>query len=173
MHETIPKRKLVSDTITGNDGYPLYRRRSVEDGGKSVVLKVRNIDIEVDNRWIVPYSPLLSKTFKAHINVECCKSVKSIKYICKYVNKGSDMAVFGIGNVAAPLDEINQYQLGRYISSNEAVWRILSFPIHERHPTVVHLVVHLENGQRVYFTADNVRARELVPPATTLTIHVV
>ncbi|GFV10861.1 ATP-dependent DNA helicase [Trichonephila clavipes] len=42
-------RKLVSDTITGNDGYPLYHRRSVEDGGKSVVLKVRNIDIEVDN----------------------------------------------------------------------------------------------------------------------------
>ncbi|GFW35090.1 helitron_like_N domain-containing protein [Trichonephila clavipes] len=162
-------RKLVSDTITGNDGYPLYRRRSVENGGKSVVLKVRNIDIEVDNRWIVPYSPLLSKTFKAHINVECCNSVKSIKYICKYVNKGSDMAVFGIGNVAAPLDEINQYQLGRYISSTEVVWRILSFPIHERHPTVVHLAVHLENGQRVYFTADNVRARALVPPATTLT----
>ncbi|GFW10572.1 ATP-dependent DNA helicase [Trichonephila clavipes] len=65
------------------------------------------------------------------------------------------MAVFGVGNVAAPLDEINQYQFGRYISSNEAVWRILSFPIHERHPTVVHLAVHLENGQRVYFTADN------------------
>ncbi|GFU94212.1 ATP-dependent DNA helicase [Trichonephila clavipes] len=84
---------VVSDTITGNDGYPLYRRRSVEDGGKSVVLKVRNIDIEVDNRWIVPYSPLLSKTFKAHINVEYCNSVKSIKYICKFVNKGSDMAV--------------------------------------------------------------------------------
>ncbi|GFU70860.1 helitron_like_N domain-containing protein [Trichonephila clavipes] len=35
------ERKLVSDTITGNDRYPLYRRRSVEDGGKSVVLKVR------------------------------------------------------------------------------------------------------------------------------------
>ncbi|GFU99553.1 ATP-dependent DNA helicase PIF1 [Trichonephila clavipes] len=149
-------RKLVSDTITGNDGYPLHRQRSVEDGGKSVVLKVRNIDIEVDNRWIVSYSPLLSKTFKAHINVEYCNSVKSIKYICKYVNKGSDMAVFGVGYVAAPLDEINQYQLGRYISSSEAVLRILSFPIHERHPTVVHLAVHLENGQRVYFTADNV-----------------
>ncbi|GFX56830.1 ATP-dependent DNA helicase [Trichonephila clavipes] len=79
------------------------------------------------------------------------------------------MAVFGVESVVAPLDEINQYQLGRYISSNEAVWRILSFPIHERHPTVVHLVVHLENGQRVYFTADNVRARALVSPATTLT----
>ncbi|GFX01509.1 ATP-dependent DNA helicase [Trichonephila clavipes] len=78
-------------------------------------------------------------------------------------------SLFGVGNVAAPFDETNQYQLGCYISSNEAVWRILSFPIHERHPTVVHLAVHLENEQRVYFTADNVRARALVPPATTLT----
>ncbi|GBP30875.1 hypothetical protein EVAR_91616_1 [Eumeta japonica] len=42
-------RNLVSDTITGNDGYPLYRRRSVEDGGKSIALKVRNVDVEVDN----------------------------------------------------------------------------------------------------------------------------
>ncbi|GFU17680.1 helitron_like_N domain-containing protein [Trichonephila clavipes] len=32
-------RKLVSDTITDKDGYPLYHRRSVEDGSKSVVLK--------------------------------------------------------------------------------------------------------------------------------------
>ncbi|XP_036332234.1 uncharacterized protein LOC118743575 [Rhagoletis pomonella] len=63
-------RNLVSDTITGKDGYPLYRRRSVEDGGISIVLKVRNVDVEVDNRWVVPYSPLLPKTFKARINVE-------------------------------------------------------------------------------------------------------
>ncbi|GFX12629.1 ATP-dependent DNA helicase [Trichonephila clavipes] len=45
----------------------------------------------------------------------------------------------------------------------------LIISIHERHPTVVNLAVHLENGQRVYFTADNVRAIALVPPATTLT----
>ena len=159
----------MRETITGNDGYPLYRRRSMEDGGKSIILKVRNNDVEVDNRWVVPYSPLLSKTFKAHINVEYCNSVKSIKYICKYVNKGSDMAVFGVGNTTAPIDEINIYQLGRYISSNEAVWRILSFPIHDRHPTVVHLAVHLENGQRVYFTRENVYERALSPPPTTLT----
>ncbi|CAI6352511.1 unnamed protein product [Macrosiphum euphorbiae] len=160
-------RALVSETITGNDGYPLYRRRSTKDGGKSITLKVRNIDVEVDNRWVVPYSPLLSKLFKAHINVEYCNSVKSIKYICKYVNKGSDMAVFDVENITGSIDEINQYQLGRYISSNEAILRILSFQIHDRHPTVVHLAVHLENGQRVYFTAGNIRARALSPPSTT------
>ena len=89
-------RALLSNTITGNDGYPSYRRRSVEDGGKLATLQMRKGEIEVDNRWIVPYSPLLSKTFKAHINVEYCNSVKSIKYICKYVNKGTDMAVFTV-----------------------------------------------------------------------------
>ncbi|XP_028968407.1 uncharacterized protein LOC100900896 [Galendromus occidentalis] len=152
-----PKR-LIPSTITGNDGYPQYRRRSVEDG----------VTI-LDNTWIVPYSPLLSKTFKAHINVEYCNSVKSIKYICKYVNKGSDMAVVEVTNTSAPVDEVERYCLGRYINSNEAIWRILSFPIHEREPAVVHLAVHLENGQRVYFTTSNVRERAAVPPASTLT----
>jgi len=65
-------RDILAETITGNDGYPLYRRRSTEDGNKSITLKIRNNDIEVDNRWVVPYSPLLSKTFKAHINVKYC-----------------------------------------------------------------------------------------------------
>lgn len=59
--------------------------------------------------------------------------------------------------------------MGRYISSNEAVWRTLAFKIHERYPTVVHLAVHLENGQRVYFTAHNARRQAETPPATTLT----
>ncbi|XP_050064546.1 ATP-dependent DNA helicase pif1-like [Aphis gossypii] len=59
--------------------------------------------------------------------------------------------------------------MGRYVSSNEAVWRIFSFPIHERHPSVVHLAVHLENGQRVYFTAQNAVQRAAQPPSTTLT----
>lgn len=159
-------RELSSETVTGNDGYPLYRRRSLNDDGESTVVKVKGQDVVVDNRWIVPYSPILSASFEAHINVEYCNSVKSIKYICKYVNKGSDMAVFNVTNAN---DEVAQYQMGRYVSSNEAFWRIFSFPIHERHPTVVHLAVHLENGQRVYFTTRNAADRVANPPSTTLT----
>ncbi|UYV60494.1 hypothetical protein LAZ67_1001322 [Cordylochernes scorpioides] len=162
-------RDLISDTQTGFDGYPRYRRRAPENGGFKGKLKGRgNTEIEVDNKWVVPYSPLLSRMFKAHINVEYCHSVKSIKYICKYVNKGNDMAIFGLSKENTN-DEISQYLLGRYISSNEAVWRILSFPIHERHPNVVHLSVHLENGQRVYFTNANARTVAAAPPNTTLT----
>ncbi|XP_067623813.1 uncharacterized protein [Eurosta solidaginis] len=161
-------RALISDTIAGNDGYPLYRRRSFENNGKTAIIRVLNQNIEVDNRWVLPYSPILSKVFQAHINVEYCNSVKSIKYICKYVNKGSDMAVFRVDGENRN-DDITQHQMGRYISSNEAVWRIFSFPLHERHLVVVHLAVHLENGQRVYFTTETVQQRAAQPPATTLT----
>ncbi|XP_044595860.1 uncharacterized protein LOC123272904 [Cotesia glomerata] len=131
--------------------------------------------IDIDNRWVVPYSPLLSKTYNAHINVEFCSSVKSIKYICKYVHKGSDMAVFRVENTnvnAPPVnknDEITLYQIGRYISSNEAAWRIFGFPIHERDPAVVQLAIHLKNGQRVFFTNETAIDRAINPPKTTLT----
>ncbi|XP_075437913.1 LOW QUALITY PROTEIN: uncharacterized protein LOC142476424 [Ascaphus truei] len=162
-------KPFIADTQSGDDGYPQYRRRAPTDGGYTATITIRNNKhIQVDNKWVVPYCPLLTKIYNAYINVEYCNSVKSIKYICKYVNKGSDMAIFGITNEHMR-DEVTLYQLGRYISSNEAVWRIFAFPIHERHPTVVHLTVHLENGQRVYFTPGNAEAVAAQPPNTTLT----
>ena len=78
------------------------------------------------------------------------------------------MAVFGVSDPNRN-DEVTQFQMGRYISSNEAIWRIFAFHIHERYPTVVHLAVHLENGQRVYFTAANAAERAASPTDTTLT----
>ena len=89
-------RALLTDTITGNDGYPLYRRRAIEDNGRTLTLQVKNKDVIVNNCWIVPYLTLLAKTFKAHCNVEYCNSVKCIKYVCMYVTKENDMTVFGI-----------------------------------------------------------------------------
>lgn len=162
-------RNFLTETQTGQDGYPLYRRRSPVDGGQIFIIQSgRNSGFTVDNRWIVPYSPVLSRMFNAHINVEYCNSVKSIKYICKYVNKGPDMAIVQLESTNSN-DEITMYQMGRYVSSNEAFWRIFSFPIHDRYPAVVHLSVHLENGQRVYFRPENAANVVSNPPNTTLT----
>ena len=126
-------------------------------------------DVEIDNRWVVPFNPILLKMFQSHINVEWCHSVKSIKYICKYIHKGSDQAVFQIQKEQRIYDEIEAFQLGRYISSNEAAWRIFGFNIHERYPAVVHLSVHLENGQRVIFNDNNFQRQIMESPKTTLT----
>ena len=61
------------------------------------------------------------------------------------------------------------YQQGRYISRGEAAWRIFGFPIHDRYPSVQRLAVHLENGQRMYFTEENYRQQIECPRNTTLT----
>jgi hypothetical protein len=41
------------------------------------------------------------------------------------------MAVIGVG-AENSIDEVTQYQMGSYVSSNEAIWHIFSFPYHER-----------------------------------------
>ncbi|GBP03652.1 hypothetical protein EVAR_91879_1 [Eumeta japonica] len=46
------------------------------------LLKISSTQTLILTIVVVPYSPLLSKTYNAHINVEFCSSVKSIKYIC-------------------------------------------------------------------------------------------
>lgn len=86
--------------------------------------------------------------FWTHIIVEYCTSVESIKYICKYINKVSNITVFAVTRENFNV-EIIKYQMSPYINSNEAIWRILSFSLHDRDPTIIHITVHLENGQRV------------------------
>jgi hypothetical protein len=79
------------------------------------------------------------------------------------------MAVFGVAAENSN-DEITRFQMGRYGNSNEAMWRIFFISnIYKRHPTVAHMAVHLEIGQRVYFTTENVLKRVERPPSTTLT----
>ncbi|UYV80903.1 hypothetical protein LAZ67_19002139 [Cordylochernes scorpioides] len=78
-------KSFLQLTEANNNGYPRYRRR---DDGQTLVVGTH----EVDNRWVVPYNPYLLVRFNAHINVEVCASVKSVKYLFKYVYKGHDRA---------------------------------------------------------------------------------
>ena len=145
-------RQFVFETQTGHDGYPLYKRLSKEQGGHEFTLVTRSHTFLIDNRWIVPYNPVLLRIFNAHINVEIANSIKAIKYVCKYVYKGSDLASYRLAKENKDSgDEVTSYEVGRYISSHEASWRLFSFNIHDHFPPVEHLNVHLENGERVLF----------------------
>lgn len=62
----------------GDDGSSSYGRRKPDDGGFQAVIGSEKNPILTDIRWIVPYTPLLLKTFESHSNVEFCNSVKSI-----------------------------------------------------------------------------------------------
>ena len=165
-------KQYITETQLGTDNYLLYRRRDPEDGGQVSNISMRiggtRVDQEIDNRLIVSYNKLLLQSMNCHCNVELCMSIKSVKYVLKYVHKGCDQAMFALRS--SQVDEISDYQNARYVSSNEAAWRILEFPIHERDPPVQQLAVHLENSQQVYFTEDNALDRASGnPPKTTLT----
>lgn len=60
--------------------YPLYKRRSPDDGGREIITANRTIN----NGWIVPYNPYTLLSQEAHINVEICCSTLSVKYLYKY-----------------------------------------------------------------------------------------
>lgn len=161
-------KAFISDTQSRCDGYPQYRRRKPDDGGYQGKKTIMGNDVIIDNRWVVPYSPFLCRMFSCHINVELCTSIKSIKYVLKYVNKGREMAVFSVEK-DQPDDEIDQYQTARYVSCSEACWRIFNFSIHDHYPAVTNLHIHLPNGQRVIFTENSAAALAQQPPSTTLT----
>jgi len=45
------------------------------------------VSVKADNRYVVPFNPLLLLLFDCHINVEMCSSVRACKYIFKYIFK--------------------------------------------------------------------------------------
>ncbi|XP_064625953.1 uncharacterized protein LOC135486783 [Lineus longissimus] len=96
--KSFPK-DLRQETEQGTDGYPKYHRRSPDDGGHTATItKYHNgqpHEDTIDNRWVVPFNPWLLRQMNSHTNVEICSSIKSIKYVLKYVHKGSDPEVLG------------------------------------------------------------------------------
>ncbi|XP_035207699.1 uncharacterized protein LOC118182463, partial [Stegodyphus dumicola] len=104
-------KPFQAETKENVNGYPLYRRR---DDGNFIVIKGHAID----NRWVVPYNPYLSKKYNAHINVEVCSSIKSVKYLFKYVYKGHDAAKVVLeesGDRTLMWDEIKCFLNARYV----------------------------------------------------------
>ncbi len=120
------------------DYYISYRRRSPSQDGETATIRgvfpgKRMQFIDIDNSWLVPHSPELIRKFNCHMNAELCISkVGSIKYLFKYVCKGSDrvnVEVWTHNSDENPgdhvrkvpiIDEIKSYQDARYISGSEA-----------------------------------------------------
>lgn len=138
-------------TVVREDSYPEYRRR--DNGDTFTVPKPRcpGQTIVRDNRWVVPYNPYLLQKYRCHMNVEICATVEAVKYINKYVYKGSDRTT---AVVSGTDDEINRYITSRYIGPQEAVWRLFEFSMHQEWPPVQRLPVHLPGEQTVCFSDD-------------------
>ncbi|GJY32097.1 DNA helicase [Tanacetum coccineum] len=76
-------KKFNEHTFFDADGYVHYRRRETH-----TCTSRRGVDL--DNGYIVPYNRQLCLAFHAHINVEYCGWSMLIKYLFKYISKGTD-----------------------------------------------------------------------------------
>ncbi|XP_076937194.1 uncharacterized protein LOC143604676 [Bidens hawaiensis] len=173
--KNFPKQFQLLTSFDKN-GYAQYKRR---DAGSTVT---RN-NVSWDNRYVIPYNWLLCLHYQAHINVEYCGWSMLIKYLFKYISKGTDCIRYRISK--GPLnsdntstlndchiDEIQNFVDSRFICSHEACWRIFNFPIHCRNPVVQVLSVHEEHMQTVTFRDSDNLANVLSNPTvghTTLT----
>ncbi|XP_028053453.1 uncharacterized protein LOC114257844 [Camellia sinensis] len=133
-------------TMQGKDSYPIYKKSE-----ESFTVNVRNTVL--DNRWVVPYNPCLLSRYNCHINIEICLGVKAVKYLYKYIYKGHDKIVVNISQNDGDIiiDEIQQFQDARWVSAQEAMWRIFEFDLNEIYPAVINLQLHLPNNQFVSY----------------------
>jgi hypothetical protein len=123
-------RAFSDHTALNEDGYPSYF--CPEDGIEHQV----GVHM-VNNSWIVAYNPYLSARYNCHINVECSVSFATLKYLCKYIHKGSDRATIELFTG----DEIKKYMDSRYVSACESSFRLFQFKLHAHYPTVERLEV--------------------------------
>ena len=153
-------KKYQPETLIDSNGFAIYRRR---DDDRFVIKNGETID----NRFVVPHNIELLLKYDAHICIEYCCRTTMVKYLFKYISKGTDRIRAVIHNYGSTIndssdnsehviDEIKTYLDCRYISPCEAAWRIFEFPIHHREPAVEKLVIHLENMNQVLFQpSDN------------------
>ncbi|XP_004308375.1 PREDICTED: uncharacterized protein LOC101294118 [Fragaria vesca subsp. vesca] len=141
-------KNFTNHTVQGNDAYPIYRRRA----SRLPVPLCRRGDTMVDNRWVVPYNPWLLLRYDCHVNVEVCGSIKSVKYLYKYVYKGLDKVAMQVQS-DLDNDEIRQFVDARWVCAPEALWKIFKFVTTRIYPSVERLQIHLPDMQCIRFDA--------------------
>jgi len=92
------------------DSYPLYAR---PDNG----LVFEHNGARFTNQYVVPYCPQLLLLFDCHINVEISAGLGTVKYLSKYIYKGSDRATMEISGGVQ--DKIKAHLDGHFIGLTE------------------------------------------------------
>ena len=138
----------------------MYRRRN--DGKQ-----IKKGSIHYDNRYVVPYNLYLLTKYDCHINLEICNSIQAVKYLYKYVYKGSDHVSMSMEtsentlnnqilppNPVKAKNEIKNFTDSRYVSASEASWRIFNFKNNNQYPSTVRLDVDLEDEQSCIYDSS-------------------
>ena len=155
-----------NETNMNENGYPNYRRRN-----NDITHELSNGHI-IDNRWVVPHCSELLEIFNCHINVKIVTSIRSVKYLYKYVYKGHDAATVTItepnNKRIINHDEVSDYIETRYVGPVEACYQILSKTLHNKSHAFIRLSVLLPNEQCVIISNETNNITENLDHASSM-----
>ncbi|GKA35542.1 DNA helicase [Tanacetum coccineum] len=125
-------KEYCSQTYINKDGFVHYRRR---DTGIMIVKQ----NVELDNGYVIPYNKQLCARFFAHINVEYCGWTMLIKYLFKYIFKGTDRIAARVSRTNTVVaSSSTQGQLGIHSSdSSSASTKYAACHFPKQRPTTV------------------------------------
>ena len=147
-------KPFQAQTQQSKDGYPLYCRVSPHEGGFTCQTKQKwSSDFAVSDTYVVPYNPGLLLKYNAHINVEICCSIESIKYLYKYIYKGHDHAHVTTHS-EHDVRECDDFVDCRFHGAAESCYRVLGYSINSQAPATQALIVHLPEQQAIYYKGD-------------------
>ena len=142
------------------DGFTDYRRRLPKDNapGPTVTKTYNNnakkgkkkMEFVIDNSWVVAYNPIFLLKYQCHVNVEYCGAISAIKYLYKYMFKGTDR---GCAELTTE-NEIDLHKYGRCMTANEGHYRMEQFKLHDLVPTIQRLPYFLPHKKNVTFNVE-------------------
>ena len=166
-------RDIKDETDAEVDGYAHYRRREnyLFDGKEEIMPRMSRYIVkkkkdgkrakngfmyEFGNQWVPGYNPALLMKYRCHINVEYCGSIKAIKYLYKYIHKGTDKGYMKLKQFKEEKDEIYLHKYGRVMTANECHYNIAGFPRHQLCPSVTRLGFFVHGKKNVKLRAGKV-----------------
>ena len=84
--------------------------------------------VKLDNRWVVPYNPILLLKYQCHVNVEIVGSVGAVKYLYKYITKGVDRVMVKELIAGETKDELKAFEDATYTGNTEHCIGFMNFP---------------------------------------------
>jgi hypothetical protein len=131
-----PKQFAEFTHASPDGGYPVYKRNKTDTFIKN--------GVTLHYGYVVPYNAYLTLKYESHICVEITATVKSVKYLFKYLTKGAQKAILEVEEIR---NETKAYLDCLYLNPYEATHHIYSFGIHRMYPNCVRLQIHLPHQQ--------------------------
>jgi hypothetical protein len=79
--------------------------------------------------------------YNCHINIEICSSIKTVKYLYKYIYKGPDGTSYSVDKSTngdkVVINEIKWFSDARCVTPLEAAYRLYGFSLYQMYPPVL------------------------------------